>query len=148
MHKQNNIFSITLIITGLVLSPAMAETTEERIVLSQSLKVNKTLVSSIAQILHNRGLEEEVAEELASNLLDEENKMLLAMLMKELEAQNIVSHLQVLEYLSSEALHKQKVDVRSYDQLIGMVAKITQKPVEENIRQRLSQIAKNPHTLT
>lgn len=147
MQKQNNIFSITLIITGLVLSPAMAETTEDRIVLSQSLKINKTLVSSIAHILHNRGLDEEVAETLASDLLDEEDEMLLAMLIKELEAHKIASQESVLEYLSMAALHKQKLDITSYDQLIGMVAKITHKPVEENARKKLSQIVKQIRTL-
>lgn len=140
MHRQN-FFTITLIITGLALNPVMGESVERRV--SYSSKVNhSSIVSGIVSILHNRGLEETAAEELAAELVDEEDGMLLAMLIQSLENQDIATKDEVLAYLSRAALHKQKVDFKSYDQLIGMVEKIKQKPIGQDIRKKLNDIAK------
>lgn len=140
MNKQYFI-TITLIVTGLAFNPAMGKTLEH--MTSQNQTINKSLTSSISTILHNRGLDEEVAKELAENFLDdEEDEMSLAMMMQHLENQNIATKEEVITYLSQAALHKQKLDVTSYDQLIGMVTKIKQKPLDANTREQLSQIAK------
>ena len=139
MQKQNNIITITLIITGLALNPVFGEALEARAGYS---KVNhSSVVSGIAKILHNRGLEENAAVEMASELVKEDEKMFLA-LMHHLENQNIVTKDEVLTYLSQAALHKQKFDFHSYDQLIGMVEKIKQKPIDQDTRMKLSTIVK------
>jgi hypothetical protein len=139
MHKQNFI-TITLIMTGLALNPLMGDAVEYRVGYS---KVNHSpVVSSIAKILHNRGLEEKAAEELAAEAVNEEDGMLLLALMHGLENHNIVTKDEVLAYLSQAALHRQKVDFKSYDQLIGMVEKIKQKPIDQNTRQKLGELAR------
>ncbi|MFT7824264.1 MAG: hypothetical protein ABXS92_05825 [Sulfurimonas sp.] len=139
MHKQN-FFTITLIITGLALNPAMGQTVERRVSYS---KVNhSSIVSGIVKVLHNRGLEETAAEELAAELVNEEDGMLLAMLIQSLENQDIVTKDEVLAYLSRAALHKQSMDFKSYDQLIGMVEKIKQKPIDQATRKKLAELAK------
>ena len=139
MNKQNFI-TTTLIITGLALNPAMGKTVDRRT--SQNQTINKSIASSISTILHNRGLDEETAQELADNFLDEKDEVFLAIMMRYFENQNIVSKEEVLTYLSQVALHKQNIDLTSYDYLIGMVSSIKQKPLDENIRKKLSQIAK------
>lgn len=139
MNRQNFI-SITLIITGLAFNPAMGEGVEQKV--SQNLTLNQTIRSSIADVLQKRGIDEDAAIEMTEQLIDEKDERSLAMLMHYLESQNIVTKEEVLAYLGQSALHKQKLNVRSYDHLLGMVAKIKEKPVDENTRKQLSQIAK------
>ncbi len=139
MNKQN-IITITLIITGLALNPVMAK--EVHYTVSQNKTINQTVTSSVAAILHKRGLDEDVADEMATGFVSEEDEMLLAMLMQNLEMKNIVTKEEVLEYLSNAALHKQKLNFKSYDHLIGMVSKIKQKSLDEGTLAQLNMLAK------
>jgi hypothetical protein len=139
MNRQNFI-TITLIITGLAFNPAMGEGVEQKV--SQNLTLNRSIVSSIADVLQKRGIDEDAAVEMAEHCIDEKDERSLAIMMQYLESQNIVTKEEVLAYLGQSALHKQKLNVKSYDHLLGMVAKIKEKPVDENTRTQLSQIAK------
>jgi hypothetical protein len=139
MNRQNFI-TITLIITGLAFNPAMGEGVEQKV--SQNLTLNRSITSSIADVLQKRGIDEDAAVEMADQSIDEKDERSLAIMMQYLESQNIVTKEEVLAYLGQSALHKQKLNVKSYDHLLGMVAKIKEKPVDENTRTQLSQIAK------
>jgi hypothetical protein len=139
MNKQN-FLTLTLIISGLALNPVMADLVVDRAVSTQN--INHSISSNIASILYNRGLEEETAEELAAVVVDEEDEIFLAMLLQTLDAKKIVSREEVLDHLSSVALHKQKIDFKSYDNLVGMVSKIKQKSLDENTLKQLSYLAK------
>ncbi|RLA71471.1 MAG: hypothetical protein DRG09_00055 [Epsilonproteobacteria bacterium] len=139
MNKQKFI-TLTLIISGLVLNPVIAETVHHTVI--QSQHINQSVVSNISTILHNRGLDEDVAEEMASNLVSEEDEMLLAMMMETLQMQNIVTKNEVLEYLSHAALHKQTLDFKSYDHLVGMVSKIKQTSLDPYTLKELSHLTK------
>ena len=139
MNKQN-FLTLTLIISGLALNPVMADAVVNTSIASQT--INHSVSSSISTVLYNRGLEEETADELAANLVDAEDEMFLAMLLQTLDAKNIVSHDEVLEYLSTAALHKQNIDFKSYDNLVGMVSKIKKSTLDENTLKQLSYLAK------
>ena len=129
MHKQN-LLTITLIVTGLALNPVMAES--ELRTVTKSINVNHTVISSISSILHNRGLDADAADALATSLVSEEDEIFFAMLIEKLEVENIVNKSDVLAYLSDVALHRQTFDFHSYDQLIGMVSKIKKKSLDNN----------------
>jgi len=131
-------FTITLIIAGLSLSPIMAEEIQD--ITKKQKTIKHTVTSSIANILHKRGLDEEVAQEMAENFLSHEDEILLAVLMQNLEMHEIVTSKEVLEYLSDAALHRQKMDFKSYDHILGMVHKIRQKPLDESTRKYISHI--------
>ena len=139
MNKQN-LLTLTLIISGLALNPVMADAVTSTVASTQT--INHSIASSISTVLYNRGLEEETAEELASGVVDEEDEMFLSLLLQTLDEKNIVSRQEVLEYLSTEALHKRKVDFKSYDALVGMVAKIKKCALDKNTRNQLSYLAK------
>ena len=139
MNKQN-LLTLTLIISGLALNPVMADAVVNSAASTQN--INHSVSSSISSILYNRGLEEEAAEELASGVVDEEDEMFLSMLLQTLDGKNIVSRQEVLEYLSTEALHRRSVDFKTYDNLVGMVAKIKKCTLDENILQQLSHLSK------
>jgi len=139
MNKQN-LLTLTLIISGLALNPVMADAVVNSTASTQT--INYSLSSSISSILYNRGLEEETADELASGVVDEEDEMFLSLLLQTLESKNIVSRQEVLEYLSTEALHRRKVDFKTYDNLVGMVSKIKKCALDKNTRNQLSYLAK------
>ena len=146
MHKQNFI-TLTLIISGLAFSPVVAENIEHRADIesapTQTQNQNpSSVISSISSVLYNRGLEEETANKLALALLEGEDEMYFSLLLRTLDAQNIVSREESLEYLSTVALHKKKLDFKSYDSLVGMVAHITKSRVDAHTLKQLSYLAK------
>lgn len=138
--NKHNILTITLIISGLALNQVSANPIQNSFVPSeitqQSISIN------IASHLCSRGIDKDVAEEMASNLLNEEDEILLAMFIQNLEVLNIVKVEEVLEFLSSAALHKQKIDFHSYDNMLGMVTKIKQASLDESTKRQLSQLVK------
>jgi len=139
MNKQN-LLTLTLIISGLTLNPVMAETAHHTVI--QNKTINKSITSSISTILHNRGLDEDAAEELAGNLVDEEDEMFLALMLQALEVKNIVSRDEVLEYLSTAALHREKLDLKKYDNLVGMVTNIKKQGLDVHTLRQLGYIVK------
>jgi len=142
MNKQK-LLTLTLILSGLVLTPAFAEVRVEiESALTQTQNINHSVSSGISTVLYNRGLDEDAAEEIAANFVEAEDEMFLAMLLEALDAQNIVSHGDVLEHLATAALHRQKIDLKKYDNLVGMVSKIQQKPLDTNTLEKLSYLSK------
>ena len=139
MNKQN-FLTLTLIISGLALNPVMADAEFNRIAHSQN--INHSVTASISSILYNRGIDEDVADEIATSFVNEEDELFLKMLIQALDDKNIVSHEEVLEYLSTAALHKQNIDFKKYDNLIGMVTKIKKQALEKDTLAQLSVIAK------
>ena len=123
MNKQK-LLTLTLILSGLVLTPAFAEMrVEMESALTQTQNINHSVSSGISTVLYNRGLDEDAAEEIAANFVEAEDEMFLAMLLEALDAQDIVNHGDVLEHLATAALHRQKIDLKKYDNLVGMVSK-------------------------
>ena len=139
--KKQNLLTLTLIISGLALSPVMAEAVLTTV--SHNQTTNHSVSLSISSLLYNRGLDKEVADKMSKNFISEEDEALLAMLIYDLEAQDIVSRKEVFEYLSMAVLHKQEIDFHSYDHMLGMVATIKQEPLDENTRKQLTNILKS-----
>jgi len=140
MNRQNFI-TLTFIISGLALNPVMADAVLNTV--SHSQNINHSVSSSISSLLYNRGLDKDAADEMSENLVSEEDEILLAVLMQKLDRQNIVSRKEVLEYLSTKALHKQNLDLYSYDHLVGMVSKIKQESLDSKTLKQLHNIAKS-----
>ena len=138
--NRKNLLTITLIISGLALNPVWGESVIEYISYTQNTQ--HSVRTSISNILFNRGLDEDAALEISESFVDESDEMLLAMLLQNLEKQNIATKEEVLEYLSTVALYKEKVDIKSYDSLVGMVAKIRKKSLSTYTLKKLSEIVK------
>lgn len=138
--KKHNFITITLVISGLALNPLIANTVVNRV--SQTQTTNHTISASIASILYNRGIDQEAAEEMSNDLL-EVDEALLAMMLQNLENEcGIVSREEVLEYMSTAALHRENVRFDSYDHLIAMVSKIKQTSLDAKTLQNLRDVAK------
>ena len=139
MDKRNFI-SVTLLVSALAFNPLVAQ--QLNINVSSQIKLN-TVSSSIASILHKRGLDEDAAQEISNNLVDEEDELFFAFMIENLVNEcNSVSKDEILEYLSTAALYRQNVHFDSYAQLVNMVSKIKQKPLDEKTLKQLSAIAK------
>ncbi|HIQ26928.1 MAG TPA: hypothetical protein EYH42_00330, partial [Sulfurovum sp.] len=65
--SKENILRITLFVSVLAFNPVIAETFKPKINIQ-----TKTVKSSIAKILHTRGLDEEVAEEIVHKAMNDE----------------------------------------------------------------------------
>lgn len=97
---------------------------------------------SIASILHKRGIDEDAAQELSDNHL-EEDEALLALMIENLEdGCSMVNREEVLEYLSTAVLYRQNIHFDSYDYLVSMVSKIKQKSLDTETLQNLRDVAK------
>ncbi len=140
MHKQNFI-TLTLIISGLALNPVMANAVFTTVTYNQN--INDSISSSISSLLYSRGLEKDAADEISESLVNKDDEDLLKGLIDDLEKEKIVSRKEVLEYLSTKALHKENVDFHSYDHLVGMVSKIKQRSLESKTLKQLHKITQN-----
>jgi hypothetical protein len=139
MNKQHFI-TITLVISGLAFTPIIADSEFNRITHSQN--VSHTVAANISSILYNRGIDADAADDLSINFVNEEDELFLTMMIQALDERNIVSREEVLEYLSTAALHKQNIDFKKYDNLIGMVSTIKQEALDTSTLKQLSNIAK------
>jgi len=138
MDKRNFI-SVTLLVSALAFNPLVAQQLNANIS-SQIERI--TVSSSIASILHKRGLDEDAAQEISNKLVDEEDALFALMIENLVNECSSVSKDEILEYLSTAALFRQNVHFDSYAQLVNMVSKIKQKPLNEKTLKQLSAIAK------
>jgi hypothetical protein len=136
---KRNIISVTLLVSALAFNPLVA--TELTTNTSSQRQIN-SVSSSIAHILHKRGIDEDMAKEISENLLNEEDELFTAMIDNLLNEYSTLSKEEVLEYLSTAALYRQRVDFDSYSHLISMVSKIKGKALNEQSLKQLSRVAK------
>jgi len=138
MDKRNFV-SVTLLVSALAFNPLVAQQLNTNV---SSQIQRSTVSSSIASILHKRGLDEDAAQEISNNLVDEEDELFALMIDNLVNECSSLSKEEVLEYLSTAALYRQNVYFDSYVQLVNMVSKIKQKPLDEKTLTQLSAIAK------
>ncbi|HEY9190335.1 MAG TPA: hypothetical protein VIM88_05665 [Sulfurovum sp.] len=144
MHKQP-IITLTFIISGLNFNPVIADTVIATVAYSQP--IDEPVSAGIASLLQNRGLEKDAADKISENFVSEKDEVLLALLIQELDRGNIASSREILEYLSTTALHRQRFDLHSYDHLVGMVTKIKQRSLDSKTLKQLKEISKRYQTL-
>ena len=138
MDKRNFI-SVTLLVSALAFNPLVA--TELNTNITSQRQIN-SVSSSIAHILHKRGIDEDMAKKISQNLVDEEDELFEAMINNLVNGYSSLSKEEVLEYLSTAALYRQTVDFDSYSHLISMVSKIKGKSLNEESLLQLSRVAK------
>ena len=138
MDKRNFI-SVTLLVSALAFNPLVAQQLNTQT--SSQIKLN-TVSSSIASILHKRGLDEDAAQEISDNLVEEEDELFALMIDNLVNNCSSLSKDEILEYLSTAALYRQNVHLDSYAQLVNMVSKIKKKSLDEKTLAQLSTIAK------
>ena len=136
---KRNIISVTLLVSALAFNPLVA--TEFTTSTSSQRQIN-SVSSSIAHILHKRGIDEDMAKEISENFIDEEDDLFTAMIDNLVNEYSSLTKEEVHEYLSTAALYRQRVDFDSYSHLINMVSKIKGKALNEQSLKQLSRVAK------
>jgi len=136
---KRNLISVTLLVSALAFNPLVAN--ELNTNTSSQRQIN-SISSSIAHILHKRGIDEDMAKEISKNLIDEEDELFAAMIDNLVNEYSSLTKEEVHEYLSTAALYRQRVDFDSYSHLINMVSKIKGKALNEQSLKQLSRVAK------
>ena len=106
MDKRNFI-SVTLLVSALAFNPLIA--TELNTTTTSQRQIN-SVTSSMTHILHKRGIDEDMAEEISKNLVNEDDELFTAMINNLVNGYSSLSKEEVLEYLSTAALYRQRVD--------------------------------------
>lgn len=144
MNKQN-IIRITLFVSALAFNPAAAQILPQ--LTNIQTQQTSTVSSSIANILYQRGLDEDAAKEISIGLVEEDEALLALMIENIVNSCNEITHNEILEYLSTEALHRKNVQLENYAQLTHMFSKIKQRSPSKETLKQLSIIAKHNSSL-
>ena len=137
--NRSNLISVTLLVTALAFNPLFAQHNINTNILVQENRVT----SKIASILHKRGLDEDAAKEISEKLVEEDEELFALMLNNLLYGINDLKKDEILEYLSTPALHRQNVELDSYAQLVSMVSKIKQSTLNKQTLDQLKEIAQS-----
>lgn len=142
MNKQHFI-TVSILISALAFQPMVAE----EIYLNQNLQITRNTVSSdIAYVLHNRGLDEDVAKKLSDNLVDDDPQFTM-MIDNLLHGYKDVNKDEIIDYLSNAALYRQNVHLDKYDDILHMITTIKQRILDKEALAKLSMIAKQNASL-
>jgi len=137
MDKKHFI-TVSLLLSALAFNPLVANELYLNQISSQR-QVN-TISSQVASLLYSRGLDEEIAHELSEGLVDD-NELFEAMLSNLLNHYPDITTDALFEHLSTVALHRQSIDLSSYDHLLNMVSKIKGTTLTDNELKSLSHIS-------
>jgi len=136
--SKENILRISLFVSVLAFNPVVAETLNPTSNIQQETRVT----TSIASLLHKRGLDADAAEELSENIVPEDEELFSLMMENLLQGCKSISKDELLTYLSNEALFRKNVSLESYDHLVAMVSKVKQKALDKNTLKELQTVAK------
>ncbi len=137
--EKRNLIRVTLLISALAFNPVVAQQPHTN---TDSPIEQITVSSSIASILHKRGLDEDAAQVISNDLIDQEDELFALMIENLINECSSLSKEEVLEYLSTAALYRHNIHLDSYAHLVDMVSKIKQKPLNETILKQLITVAK------
>ena len=136
--EKRHFITVSLLVTALAANPLFAN----RLNTSNpsSLRQANILTSQITSSLHKRGIDEDAANEISKIFTDGEEN-LDAKINNLLEVYQNISHEELLEHISIAALHRQKINFDSYDNLISMVSKIKGSNPNTNELQKLRTVS-------
>jgi len=138
--SKENILRITLFVSVLAFNPVAAEILKP--ITNLQTQTQTRVSTSIANILHKRGLDEDAAEELSQNFVPDDEALFARMLENVLNGCKSITKEELLTYLSNEALFRKGIDLESYDQLVAMVSKVKEKALDEVTLKELQSVAK------
>ena len=134
--KNIQFLTATLLATALTLGASNMVLLEEKI----QQKTN-SISSLLAQILYERGLTEEASHKIASNFLNSD-ELTFAYMVKNIESgSSVINEKQILDFLSTEALHRKTAELDSYSYLVNMTHRITKKALSSEDLEELQVVA-------
>ena len=143
---KRNIITLTLFLSALVFTPLVAQEGEFQLYTVTQQKP-KRVSADIAATLHQKGLDADAALRIANDFVAHDDVRFSLMMENLLASCQTLTREEVLAYLSEEALHRQKVELYTYGQLVSMVTKVKKKTPDETVLNQLSSIAKHNQRL-
>jgi energy-converting hydrogenase A subunit M len=134
--KKINLFYSAVIATVLSLNPFVAA----QLNASTQQRTN-SLSFKIAKVLHNRGIDDDVAKEIAEDFFSEDEELFSIMLKNLENGCSELNEKDILNYISSMALHRKSVKLDSYASLVDITYKITNKKLNKETLKELENIA-------
>ncbi|BAF72111.1 hypothetical protein [Sulfurovum sp. NBC37-1] len=135
--NRHNFIGVTILVSVLALNPLLAVEFQNNI--QTRFNSAKKLSNSIASILHKRGLDEDAAEEIAAASVGNDEEHLTQMVEN---LSSVLPHDEIMEHLSTMALHRKEIQLDSYDYLVSMASKIKKTSLDKNMLNHLHVIAK------
>ena len=135
--NRHNFIGVTLLISVLALNPLLAVEFQDNI--QTRLNTANKLSNNIASILHKRGLDEDAAEDIANAFVEGEEDVMAQMIHN---LTLVLPHDEIMEHLSTMALHKKEIRLDSYDSLVSMATKIRKSTLDKSMLNHLHAIAK------
>jgi len=136
--NRHNFIGVTILISVLALNPLLAVEFQNNI--QTKLKRANQLSNTIASILHRRGLDEDAAKEISDSMMINGNEEDLMQMVENLSL--VLPHNEIMEYLSTMALHRKEIRLDSYDHLVSMASKIRKSALDKSTLKHLHAIAK------
>ncbi len=130
------ILSATLLAGALTLNAITVTPIDER-----NQAKSKSVSSAVANILHRRGLDKEASKELADKLFNNKEELVTIMIKNIENGCSDLNENDILEYLSTQALHKKSVELDSYSALVNMTHQIKGQALNKETLQELQNIA-------
>lgn len=134
--KNIQILTVTLLASALTLGAVTLPTAESK----TQAKV-KSISSTIASILHKRGLEEEASRSIAESFFQNNEELIAFMLENLKQGTTALSEDEILVYISTQALFRKNVELDSYSYLLSMTQQIRQRAPSKETMQELEKIA-------
>ena len=140
--KKINLFYSALIATALSLNPLLSTQLN-----AATQQTTNSLSFKVAKVLHNRGLDDDAAKEIAENFFADDEE-LFAIMLKNLEnGCNKLNENLILNYISTLALQRKNIKLDSYAFLVDMAYKITNKKLSKETLKELENIATKNYLL-
>lgn len=135
--------NVTLVVSALAGSPVvMAQLHQRNLEMQvQNDGIHTDIISDIASVLYNKGLEKEVAEKLTSDFIKGREES-FARIMETFTKLDAISKEQVLEYFSMAVLFREDFQPDSYTDLSNAVLKMTQRSLDEKSKKILINLSK------
>ncbi len=130
------ILSATLLAGVLTLSAVTLTPIDER-----NEAKSKLVSSAVANILHKRGLDKDASQTLADNLFKDKEELLTLMIKNIENGCSALNENNILEYLSTQALHRTNVELDSYSSLVKMTHQVKGQALSKETLQELQNIA-------
>jgi len=144
MNKEN-ILSITLFVSIIVLNPMMTQTLEANV--NTQSHQTKRLSTEIQTILSDRGIEEEAAHDISEQFIARNHPHMERMVENILYASLAITKEELLGYLANEALFKRDISLAHYDYLIGMMSEIKKKVLDKGILKNIKTLSLSNRSL-
>ncbi len=134
--KNIQFLTATLLATALTLGATNVALVEDK----AQLKVN-SVSSVLAQILFERGLTQEASQKIASTFLTTDERTFSYMIKNIESGSSVLNETEILDFLSTQALHRKNVELDSYSYLVNMTHQITNRALSAQTLSELQLIA-------